>query len=250
MNKGFPVPRESSGDYLDEDQSVVCRFVYEELFPNVVVVLQQSPVLGPPPVDVILGQDASGQDFIIKRRKLSYLGNIVRSWQRSVRLPTTMVTVPMIQPVRDALVSTALTFIHYKHHNLEWRSSFFIKAQGDACKLVFHLANDGFLYIPDVAMETVPWGKPNLRHPTLENGWAVLKTSRREEAFQELQDFKVFADHWFGEVAYEKVVLYHSVCRRIDICFKSKDKLNNRYVGLEFSFERDWPVPDESDIWF
>jgi hypothetical protein len=116
MNKGFPVPRESSGDYLDEDQSVVCRFVYEELFPNVVVVLQQSPVLGPPPVDVILGQDASGQDFIIKRRKLSYLGNIVRSWQRSVRLPTTMVTVPMIQPVRDALVSTALTFIHYKHH--------------------------------------------------------------------------------------------------------------------------------------
>jgi hypothetical protein len=39
--------------------------------------------------------------------------------------------------------------------------------------------------------------------------------------------------------------------RRIDICFQLEQAVSDgAKISLEFSFERDWPVTDESELWF
>jgi hypothetical protein len=52
----------------------------------VLIVQAQTPIefSPPPPIDIVMGQDDGGHDFIIHRRRLSYLCNILRSWQRGV----------------------------------------------------------------------------------------------------------------------------------------------------------------------
>lgn len=255
MNENFPIPRDSEKDEHDidetEDESVVSRFVYEDLFPRVVIVQMQSPIeLSPPPIDTVMGQDDGSHDFIIKRRRLSYLCNILRSWQRGVTSQS-VITFPEFTDVRDATDTTTRNIIVFDHHRLSWRSGVEIFVQSNQKTLVVHLPNDGYLYIPDGEMEVVQQAKPNDRHPTEPNGWAVLKTSRRQSAMEDLEGFTIFADQWFGLIPYEKTVLYSVMRRRIDICFQSQSAVvDGANIALEFSFERDWPVTDESDWWF
>jgi hypothetical protein len=182
--------------------------------------------------------------------KSSYLGNILRSWQRAVLAQTTL-SFPRFADVVSATRTNSPNVIHYEHHRLSWRSSEFISVRADQKTLVVQLANDGYLYIQDREMETLQVRKPNDRHPTEPNGWAVLKTSRRESAFKQLQDFECFAGKWFGSLPYRKIVLYNAAARRIDICFQSEQAVSDgAKISLEFSFERDWPVTDESELWF
>jgi hypothetical protein len=94
-------------------------------------------------------------------------------------------------------------------------------------------------------------GKPDDRHRNGPHGWAVLKASRRESAHNQLQDFEIFASSWFDSVPYRKIVLYNAAARRIDICFQSEKAVSDGVkISLEFSFERDWPVTDESELWY
>jgi hypothetical protein len=256
LNANFPRPRES--DQLDEieeatSESSVAQFLVYESFPRVIIIQQQQQYplrMLPPPIDSVMGQGDGGQDFIIRRRRLSYLGNIFRSWQRAVISQATF-SFPECLDVQNAVQKTTRNIIHYEHDHLSWRSDYFISARADRKTLVVHLANDGFLYISDKDMESVQLGKPSDRHPTDPDGWAGLKTSRREAAWKELEDFTLFADKWFGSsVEYRKMVLYNSALRRIDICFQAKTlNVSGCSIGLEFSFERDWPVTDESDWW-
>jgi hypothetical protein len=146
---------------------------------------------------------------------LSYLGNILRSWQRAVVAQTTL-SFPRLADVVSTTRTNSPNVIHYEHHGSSWRSSEFISVRADQKTLVVHLANDGYLYIHDQEMETVQIGKPNDRQPTEPRGWAVLKTSRRESAFNQLQDFEIFAGSWFDSVPYRKIVLYNVAARRID----------------------------------
>jgi hypothetical protein len=81
--------------------------------------------------------------------------------------------------------------------------------------------------------------------------WALLKTSRRQSAMKDLEGFTLFAEQWFGSIPYEMTILYNVMHRRIDISFQSqKAVVDGAKIALEFRFERDWPVTDESDWWF
>jgi hypothetical protein len=212
--------------------------------------LQHPFVMSPPPIDTIMGQGDGGQDFSIQRRRLSYLCSIFRSRQRAV-ISQTVFSFPEVMVVQNAThQTTTRNIIHYEHHRLSWRSDYSISVRTDRKTLVVHLTNDGFLCIPDSEMESVQVEKTNDRHPTEPDGWAVLKSSRRESTLNELGDFTLFADRWSGSLEYSKMVLYNATHRRIDICFQSKDLVDGVMIGLEFSFERDWPVTDESDWWF
>jgi hypothetical protein len=87
LNVNFPRPRES--DQLDEieeatSESSVAQFLYESIFPSVIIVRQQHPypflMLPPPTINsVITGQGDGGQDSVTRRRRLSFLGNILQS---------------------------------------------------------------------------------------------------------------------------------------------------------------------------
>jgi hypothetical protein len=170
-----------------------------------------------------MGQSDAGQDFVIRRRRLSFLGHILQSWQRAVISQATFF-LPELLNVQNATRTNSPNIYHYEqHHGLLWRSSEFISARPDCKTLVVHLANDGFLCISDKDMESDPLGKPNDHHPNEPDGWAELKTSRCEAAWKELEDFTLFADKWFGSsLKYRKMVLYNSALRRIDICFQSE----------------------------
>jgi hypothetical protein len=130
-----------------------------------------------------------------------------------------------------------------------WRSSYFVAARDAQNTLVIHLANDGYLYIHDAAMVAVQLEKPNDRHTRDPPGWVVFKPQRREPAMAELQPFTDFAKAWFEGDAFRSLVLYNAGARRVDICFQSKNEVGIK-IALEFCFERDWPVTDESDWWF
>ena len=144
MNNQFPVPpaQPAHGDEAADDAVAV---VYSDLFPEVTVVFQEGST-GPPPVDSLYGEDASGHDFIITRRKLSYLGNILRSWQTGVIDPTNTIPFPAIGDVESATASTSATEVNYMHHRLQWQSSHKIKVTSAKTILSVHLANDGYLY--------------------------------------------------------------------------------------------------------
>jgi hypothetical protein len=250
MNNQFPVPpaQPAHGDEAADnaEASVVTHFENSDIFPEVTVVLQEGST-GPPPVD---GED-TGHDFIIKRRKLSYLGNILRSWQTGVIDPTNTIAFPAVGDVESATASTSAIEVNYMHDRLQWRSSHKIKVTSAKNILIVRLANDGYLYItPDADMQASPWSQANKRHPSQRTGWSVIETSHRDEAWRQLSDFSVFANAWFGpHTAYHKYILYNAEARRVNICFLSKESIGLRPIALEFSFEPDWPVADESELW-
>jgi hypothetical protein len=123
----------------------------------------QSPIeLSPPPIDTVMGQDDESHDFIIKRRRLSYLCNILRSWQRGVTSQS-VITFPEFTDVRDATDTTTRNIIAFDHHRSSWRLGVEIFVQSNLKTLVVHLPNDGYLYIPDGEMEVVQQAKPNDR---------------------------------------------------------------------------------------
>jgi hypothetical protein len=110
-----------------------------------------------------------------------------------------------------------------------------------------HDAEHGLVQLPNT-----PDGLParNYRHPNDPLGWATPLIASREAVLQEVVDFIAFANTWFGQVKFRTGVLYNAAARRVDICFHSKQpESHGLKIGLEFSFERDWPVTDESD-WF
>eukprot|EP00978_Attheya_sp_CCMP212_P032081 scaffold123665_cov45-Attheya_sp.AAC.1 len=145
LNANFPRSRES--DELDEIEEATSessiahpQFVYENIFPRVIIIQQQHQYplqMLPPPIDSVsvIGQDDGGQDFIIRRRRLSYLGNIFRSWQRAVISQATF-SFPERLDVQNAVQKTTRNIIHYEHDNLSWRLDYFISARADRKTLV------------------------------------------------------------------------------------------------------------------
>eukprot|EP00978_Attheya_sp_CCMP212_P022515 scaffold67214_cov53-Attheya_sp.AAC.4 len=255
-NKGFPRPAESSKDEDDEgvEEGVVSQFVFQEVFPRVVVLTGGPSILfaPPPPIDSIIGNDDSGQTFVRKRRHFSYLCSILRSWQLGI-LAQDIRPFPTKDDVRKAFNTTGKVQINYDHHDVMCRSSYFVAARDAQNTLVIHLANDGYLYIHDAAMVAVPvqLEKTNDRHTQdpLGLGWAVFKPQQHESAMAELQPFTDFAKGWFKGDAFRSLVLYNAEARRVDICFQSKNEVGIK-IALEFSFERDWSVTDESNWWW
>ena len=153
-NEGFPRPAESSKD--EDDEGVVSQFVFQDVFPRVVVLTGGPSILfaPPPPIDIIIGDDDSDQNFVRKRRRLSYLCSILRSWQLGV-LAQDIRPFPSKNDVRKAFNATEKVQINYDHHDDMWRSSYFVAARDAQNTLVIHLANDGYLYIHDAAMVAV-----------------------------------------------------------------------------------------------
>jgi hypothetical protein len=180
---------------------------------------------------------------------LSYLCSILRSWQFGV-LAQDIRPFPTKDDVRKAFNTTGKVEINYDHHEFMWRSSYFAAARDVQNTLVIHLANDGYLYIHDDSMLPVQLEKASESHTRDPLGWAVFKPQRRESAMAELQPFTDFAEAWFEGDAFRSLVLYKNAgARRVDICFQSKNEVGIK-IALEFSFERDWPVIDESDWWW
>jgi hypothetical protein len=247
LNDKFPRPLQSETDEFSSDEagaaSNVASFVSE-------VVSSQASRSLPPPIDVLMQQgDGNNQLYVIEHRRLAYLGNILRSWQRAV-LEQPIFPFPLYGDVTKATATTTRTVIEYNHHGLEWCSSYFVSTRTKEKTLIVHLANDGYIYIPDTAMGMTRLEAPTDRYPTEPLGWVVLKTERRDAALQELNNFVAIADSWFEGIPYLKTVLYNADARRVDLCFQSKDTGSGGYkTALEFSFERDWNITDESG-WF
>ena len=101
--------------------------------------------------------------------------NILRSWQASVLDPhNNTLSFPTVGEVESTDQTTTPNLIKYMHHHLQWSSSFYIKEYNIFNVLIVHLANDGFLYIPDSESQAVQWDKPNVCHPNNPTGWAVI----------------------------------------------------------------------------
>jgi hypothetical protein len=191
---------------------------------------------------------AENDNYHMERRELSYLSFILSSWQRAVivlaiekpsrSFPTYTQVLQMNDPANK-------NFIQYEHAGVKWSSSYRVKIEGTTTKLIVHLANDCFLYFnpSDLEVDNVT----NDRHKTTcPFGWKVFKQGVGADGVKaQLADFKAFAVAWFGSNAIRQSVLYNPSSWQIDICFQSKDT----GVGLEFSFQADWPVPAE-DYWW
>ena len=135
LNAKFPRPRESENDNLDSDETEAASSVTESVFPRVIIIQQfQHPfAMPPPPIDTIMGQGDGVHDFVIQRRRLSYLCNIFRSWQRAV-ISQTVVSFPELMDVQNATQTTTRNIIHYEHHRLSWRSDYFISVLSSILK--------------------------------------------------------------------------------------------------------------------
>jgi hypothetical protein len=113
-------------------------------------------------------------------------------------------------------------YISYEHAGVKWRSSYRVKIEDKVPKLIVQLENDGFLYFNPSDLEVDAVTNDRHKHTT-PSGWKVFKRGAAADGVKEkLADFKAFA-----------------------FCFESKE---NR-VGLEFSFEADWPVAEENYWW-
>jgi hypothetical protein len=134
--------------------------------------------------------------------------------------------------------SSTKIYIHYKHAGVKRRSSYRVKID---------LANDGgFLYFNPSDLEVDRVTSDRHRHTTPSSGWKVFQRSTAADGVKEkLADFKSFAVVWFGSDAIRQSVLYNPSSWRIDICFESKEN----GVGLEFSFQANWPVAEENYWW-
>jgi hypothetical protein len=132
---------------------------------------------------------------------LAHLGKVLRSWQRAV-LEQQIFPFPLYEDVTKSTATTTRNAIEFHHHELEWRSSYFVSTRTKQKTLIVHLANDGYIYIPDTTMASTRLEALKDRHPTEPLGWAVLKIDRRDTALQELNHFVAFANSWFGVVPY------------------------------------------------
>jgi hypothetical protein len=105
-------------------------------------------VHAPPPVPETLPAEQD-DTYRIERRDLSYLSYILSSWQRAVIALATKrpaQSFPTFTQVRQMNSSTTKNYIPYEHAEVEWRSSYRVKCEGDTTTLIIHLANNGFLY--------------------------------------------------------------------------------------------------------
>jgi hypothetical protein len=118
----------------------------------------------------------------------------------------------------------------------------------DQKTLVVHLANDGYLYIQDRETETLQIQKPNDRHSSEPHRWAELKTSRRESAFKISNGLPAN-----GSVQFLTARLCCTTLR-LDVsifAFRRKKAVSHEAkISLAIIFECDWPVTDESKLWF
>jgi hypothetical protein len=209
-----------------------------------IIVIGGDRHLSTPPVPETLPTEEDNT-YRMERRNLSYLSYILSSWQRAVialaNLSPEIPTFPALAQVWEMNSSANKKYIIYEHAGVEWRSSYHVKIENNKQKLIIHLANDGFLYFNpfDLEVENVT----NDRHRrTTPSGWKVFKTGTAADSVKEkLADFRAFAVDWFGTDAIRQSVLYNPSCWKIDICFQSKEN----GVGLEFSFQADWPVAEE-----
>ena len=222
-----------------------------EMYPpgTAVVILgaTQNPPPPPPPPPASLPA-AEDDNYRLERRDLSYLSFILSSWQRgaiALAAARPARAFPTHAQVQELEASTTKNYIKYEHAGVKWRSSHFVKIDDTETNLIVHLANDGFLYFNPADLEVDKVS--NDRHKnTCPTGWMVFKTGDAADRVKEqLADFKAFAVAWFGSNSIRQSVLYNPQSWRIDICFQSKET----GVGLEFSFEPDWPVPVENYWW-
>lgn len=178
----------------------------------------------PPPVESLMYYN-----YQMERRHIGYLSYILSAWQRAVlevssRKPSR--SFPTIQDVMSQNESTAKTYYHYRYTGKRWRSSYHTMVIDLENKLIVHLANDGYLYMPG-----------RLKHPG----------GKCEEFYAALNDFRVFANAWFGTDDIRQSVVYNADQCCIDIRFQSKSVTP---IGLEFSFERGWQYPEDDPSWW
>jgi len=267
-NGSFPPPlKEELAS--DKDPPRAGAETFQDLFPRhlepgplsittVGVGLVQHHYRGPPPpIDKLMNSEEDNK-YQMERRDIGYLSYILSAWQRrvlEVSNDNPSYSFPTIHDVMTRDDSSAKTYIYYRHAGTRWRSSYFIKYSGDEIKLIVHLANDGYLYMPPTLLGEFA-AVTNERHmQSTPTGWLVFKNKsekhpggKRQEFYAALNDFRVFANAWFGTVDIRQSLLYNVDHRRIDICFQSKDVTTT--IGLEFSFERDWPYPGDDPSWW
>jgi hypothetical protein len=154
--------------------------------------------------------------------------------------------VTFLMPASETFLREAMTkkYISYEHAGVKWRSSYRVQIEDTTTTFIVHLANDGFLYFNPSYLEVENVTNDRHKHMT-PSGWKVFKAGAASDGVKEkLADFEAFAVAWFGTDAIRQSILYNPSCWRIDICFQSKEN----GVGLEFSFEADWPVA-EANRW-
>jgi hypothetical protein len=194
---------------------------------------------------------AEDDTYRIERRELSYLSSyILSSWQRGVLAweaedGKKKQVFPMYEQVMEMeSLCNCKKFIDYNHPDMPWRSSFEVKCDRPATKLIVHLANDGFLYLNPSEIEVDQVQNRRYKN-TCPEGWLVFKQGEVVDRVKtQLSDFRAFAVVWFGTDDIHQSVLYNPSNWRIDICFEHK----TTNIGLGFSFQPDWPVPAE-DYW-
>jgi hypothetical protein len=103
----------------------------------------------PPPFPTL--PSTEDDTYRIERRELSYVSYILSSWQRGVlACEAEDVKKKQVFPTYDQVMemeSLCKKYIDYNHAGAPWRSSFAVKYDRPATKLIVHLANDGFLYL-------------------------------------------------------------------------------------------------------
>jgi hypothetical protein len=76
LNDKFPRPLQSENDEFSSDEagaaSNVASFVFEDIFPRVVVVSLQAFRSLPPPIDALMQQGDGNQLYVIEHRRLAY----------------------------------------------------------------------------------------------------------------------------------------------------------------------------------
>jgi hypothetical protein len=145
-------------------------------------------------------------------------------------------------PPRQSLHSLRYSFFSSPQHNSNGRR-YITYEHHHTPKLIVRLANGGFLYFNPSALE-VDDVVNRRQKPTTLSGWKVFKTgATADDVEEELADFKG-RSRWPGleHTRFASPSFSNPTCWRIDVCFQSKE----HGVGLELSFEADWPVAEEN----
>lgn len=181
---------------------------------------------------------------------MGYLTYILSSWQRSViqrEISLNETIIPRVATVQQTKMTTGISKGQYNHAGEDWHYGYHIKLNHGKPTLTVHLANDGYLYMNPESVQVDNIDYDN--HDTWRHGWMVFKhdTPHRTVVYQKLQDFREFANSWFGIDDLCQSVKYNPTAWRIDIMFESKGA---KPVGLEFSFEPSWPAAPEDPKWW
>jgi hypothetical protein len=94
--------------------STVASFGFADIFPRVVVVSSQALLGLPPPIDIRMQQGDGNQLYVIGHRRLPYLGEILRSWQRAV-LEQQIFPFPLYEDVTKATSTITRNVIECEH---------------------------------------------------------------------------------------------------------------------------------------